>query len=510
MDTPYLGLILYMVLIAAVAAWTWGKNQSTEDFILGGRKLGGWVIALSERTAAESSWLILGLSGALYAVGLVELWTVLGCVTGIVVYWYVVARRLRVRSEELGAITLPEYFFKIAGGWGAHTRVVSMLIITFFFSFYVAAQFLGAGKTLEQTFGIDPTWGMPVAALVVVAYTMMGGFTAVCYTDVVQAALMVFTLVVMPIIGLWFISSHGWSVWEAMQATGDTASLTGGKTGWGAAAAVIGGMSWGLGYLGQPHLVTKFMAIKSPDDVATGRRVAIVWTLLAYGGAALVGVVGITLVYHAGLGDGALAGLDASSVAVADGGDKEKILPALATFLFPAWVAGILISGAVAAMMSTADSQLLITTSTVVEDLWVKTLGRPLSSRAAVHANRAITVLVGVVAFLLAVWTVYTEHNIIYEVVSLAWAGLGSSFGPALLLSLWWRKLSGAGVLASMVTGAGTVIGWKIALMLSDLAGGIGLIEGLEGAISVRFTSFVLALAAAVVVSLVVPARTPS
>ncbi len=470
MNTPLLGLIVYLALIAGVAVTTFGRNRTKEDFILGGRRLGGWVIAFSERTAGESSWLILGLSGALYAQGLVEIWTVIGCCSGIVFYWLAIARRLREVSGAQGSITLPEFFVQVSGRWGRQVRVVAMLIIVFFFAFYVAAQFIGAGKVLKVTFGLDPAWGMPLAALVVVLYTLMGGFIAVCYTDVVQAILMVITLVVTPVIGLWIIGREGLDIAAAMQATGQTASLTGGATGWAAAAAVLGGLSWGLGYMGQPQLVTKFMAIRSVDEVRVGRRVAIWWTALAYGGASLVGVVGITLVHY-----GVLGGADAVAVA----GDQERILPVLAGMLFPAWIAGILIAGAVAAMMSTADSQLLIATSTLVEDFWARALGRELSPRASVTAGRLVTLAVGAVAFVLAA----TSDDLIYDVVSLAWAGLGASFGPALLLSLHWRGMNGRGVLWGMVTGSLVTVLWVT-------------LPGLDAIVSVRLVSWVLALLA--------------
>jgi len=470
MNSPLLGLVLYLVLIAGVAVGTWRLNRTKEDFILGGRRLGAWVIAFSERTAAESSWLILGLSGALFALGLVEIWTVIGCCSGIVVYWWVIARRLREVSGSQGSITLPEFFAQVAGTRAQPVRVTAMLIIVFFFAFYVAAQFIGAGKVLDVTFGVDPAWGMPLAALVVVLYTLMGGFIAVCYTDVVQAILMVITLVVLPVIGLALVAEHGLDIAAALRATGQAASLTGGASGWAAVAAVVGGLSWGLGYMGQPQLVTKFMAIRSVDEVRIGRRVALVWTALAYGGATLVGLVGITLV-HGGL----LPAADAALVA----GDQERILPVLAGLLFPAWIAGILIAGAVAAMMSTADSQLLIATSTLVEDFWYRALGRDLSPRASVLAGRLVTLGVGLVAFVLAV----TSDDLIYDVVSLAWAGLGSSFGPALLLSLHWRGMNGAGVLAGMVTGATVTVLWTA-------------VPGLDELVSVRFTSWVAALAA--------------
>jgi sodium/proline symporter len=345
-----------------------------------------------------------------------------------------------------------------------------MLIIVFFFAFYVSAQFIAAGKILDVTFGVDPSWGMPLAALVVVLYTLMGGFVAVCYTDVVQAILMVITLCVLPVLGLVIIGREGLDIGAALAATGDTASLTGGATGWAAAAAVIGGLSWGLGYFGQPQLVTKFMAIRSVDEVRIGRRVAIVWTLLAYGGATLIGLVGITMVHGGLLTPGDLAAVD---------GDQERILPVLTNMLFPAWIAGILISGAVAAMMSTADSQLLIATSTLVEDFWCRALGRTLTPTQSVTVSRLVTLAVGLVAFGLAA----TSDDLIYDVVSMAWAGLGSSFGPALLLSLHWRGMNGRGVLWGMIAGAVTTAVWLR-------------VPGLDDAVSVRFVSWAVALLA--------------
>ena len=470
MNNPIIGLIVYFCLMAAVAVWTWGRNRTREDFILGGRRLGAWVIAFSERTAGESSWLILGLSGALFAVGLVEIWTVIGCCSGIAFSWWVIARRLREVSGQQGSITLPEFFVQVSGPWGPQVRVVAMLIIVFFFSFYVSAQFIGAGKVLNVTFGLDPSLGMPLAALVVVLYTLMGGFVAVCYTDVVQAVLMIMTLVLLPIIGLVLIAREGLDIAIALQQTGQTASLTRGLGGWAAAAAVIGGLSWGLGYMGQPQLVTKFMAINKPQAVTVSRRVALVWTALAYGGATMVGIVGIALVHGGVL-------TDADTLRVM--GDQERILPVLAGLLFPAWIAGILIAGAVAAMMSTADSQLLVATSTLVEDFWVRALKRPLSARASVLAGRLVTLAIGLVAFLLAA----TSDSLIYDVVSLAWAGLGASFGPALLLALRWKRMNGRGVLWGMVAGSLTTVLWSYVPGLNDL-------------VSVRFTSWALALAA--------------
>jgi len=474
LDTPLLGLILYLTLVLVVGAFTWRMNRTKEDFIIGGRRLGGWVIALSERTAAESAWLILGLSGAVFWIGMGEMWTVIGCVTGIILSWILIARPLRVESERFGAITLPEYFAQRAGSHAQLVRVVSTLIIVFFFSFYVGAQFVGSSKIMNVTFGVPSLWGMAIGALVIVVYTMMGGFLAVCFTDVVQAILMIVTLVGLPIVAFIAILSGGVDLCAALESTRHAADFFGGKLSWEAAALVIGGLSWGFGYMGQPHLVTKFMAIRRPEDIRRGRAIAIVWTFLAYGGAVLCGVAGITLVFHGNISESLLAGANGQV-------DAERILPVLASYLFPAWFAGILISGAVAAMMSTADSQLLVATSAVVEDFYSRTLRRSLSPRAMVLLSRFVTVFVGIVGFALAM----TTKDIIYKMVSYAWAGLGSSFGPALVLSLYWRRTNAAGILAGMITGTVITVVWTEIALLNSL-------------ISVRAVSFIAAFLAVI------------
>jgi sodium/proline symporter len=472
LNTPFFGLTLYLLIVLTVGILTWGLNRTKEDFIIGSRRLGAWVIALSERTAGESAWLILGLSGAVFWLGKGELWTVFGCVAGIILSWLAIAKQLRVKSEEYGAITLPEYFYRRAGKHGNLVRVLSMLIIVFFFSFYVGAQFVGAGKVLNVTFGFSYFWGMVIGAIVIVAYTMMGGFFAVCWTDVVQAVSMIITLVGLPIVGLILITNQGLDISAALEATRHTADWFGGRTSWAALALVMGGLSWGLGYLGQPHLVTKFMAIRKAEEVRRARIIAIVWTILAYSGAVLVGIVGIVLVKHQWISEAQLAN-------AAGQFDGERILPVLTNLLFPAWLAGILISGAVAAMMSTADSQLLVATSAVVEDFYSRALGKTLSPQRMVLFSRFVTVVVGVVGFGLAL----TTKDLIYKVVSYAWTGVGSSFGPALLLSLHWKRTNATGIIAGMLTGALTTIVWTE-------------IRTLDAALSARVISFALAFLA--------------
>ncbi|MFC2130311.1 sodium/proline symporter [Bacteroidota bacterium] len=468
MDWTLLGFILYLALILVIGSLTYKSNKSHKDFFLADRGLNPWLVAFSERTAGESAWLLLALPGAAFAVGLVEIWTALGCVLGIIIYWYVIAKDLRIQSEDNDSITLPNFFARKFEGDNHSIRIISTLIIIFFFTIYLAAQFNGAGKALETTFDIPNVQGIIIGASVIIIYTMMGGFLAVVWTDLVQGIIMIGALVVLPIVGYIALKNNDISLTNAFVSAGDGfLSLTQGKTGWAALAVVVGGLSWGFGYFGQPHLVTKFMAIKNPEQIKTGRRIAIMWAIPAFTGAFLIGFVGLAM-YGAGYFS-----------------DVEKVMPHLALDLLPPWLTGIFISGAIAAMMSTADSLLLVLVSSVIEDIYHKTLGKEVSERTLLNLSRIITLIIGVIAFIIAV----TSKELIFQLVSYAWAGLGASFGPALILILKWKKVTKQGVIAGMLTGAVTTIIWQS-------------IESLDNMISVRFTSFFLAFAVIVVVSL--------
>ena len=469
MNYTLIGFILYLICVLAVGLYTYRVNKTHRDFFLAGRRLNPWVVAFSERASGESAWLLLGLPGAAFAAGLLELWTAVGCVLGIAFYWYVIAKDLRNETEKYDAITLPNFFAEKFSNDDKILRVVSMLIIMFFFTFYLAAQFNGAGKVLNVTFDIPHIYGIIIGAVVIIIYTMMGGLFAVAWTDLIQGIIMICVLVVLPIIGLIELSEQGSSLTSSITSAGsEFSSVIGGATGWAAVAVVIGGLSWGLGYMGQPHLLTRFMSIKDPEKLKTSRKIAIVWAIPAFFGAIMIGLIGLAL-----YGQGHFS-------------DVEKIMPHLTNTLLPAWLAGIFISGAIAAMMSTADSQLLVITSSVIEDFYHKTLGKDVSEKTLLNLSRIITIVVGVAAFVISV----TSKELIFSLVSYAWAGLGSSFGPALLLMLKWKKTTKQGVLAGMLTGSITTIVWSNISVLDEF-------------ITVRFSSFVLAFIAVIVVSLI-------
>jgi len=447
MSAVLFGFIAYLILLLVIGFVTFRYNKTLIDYVLAGRRLGVWVVTFSERASGESAWLLLGLPGVVFASGLSELWVVIGCTSGILFSWMFVARRLRIESEANFSMTIPEFFEHRFNDTTKTIRTLGTLIIVFFFTFYVCAQFIGAGKVLNVTFGIPHFWGMVIGAVMILFYTIMGGFFAVAWTDFFQSLLMVFTLILLPIIGL--IEFGGWEKITTFisSAKMDHLSILGGKTGILAALSVISGLAWGFGYMGQPHLLARFMAIKKPDDLRKGAVIGISWAVLAFWGAMFIGLFGIAYFSMGALGD------------------AEKIMPMMATKLLPGWLAGILISGAIAAMMSTADSQLLVTTSAVAEDIYHNYINKKASEKRLVSVSRIITFCVGAAAFLIAIFS----QELVFKMVGLAWSGLGSAFGPALLLTLWWRKTTREGVLAGMVVGTITTIFWHFNSALKDM-----------------------------------------
>lgn len=447
MSAVLFGFIVYLAILLTVGILTFRFNKTLADYVLAGRRLGVWVVTFSERASGESAWLLLGLPGVIFASGLSELWVVIGCTSGILFSWMFISRRLRIESEANYALTIPEYFENKYNDTTRTIRTFGTIIIVFFFTFYVCAQFIGAGKVLNVTFGIPEFWGMVIGALIILFYTIMGGFMAVAWTDFVQSLLMVFTLVLLPIIGL--IEFGGWDkiIAHIASTKADHLSILGGNTGLLATLSIISGLAWGFGYMGQPHLLARFMAIKEPDQLRKGAVIGISWAVLAFWGAMFIGLFGIVVF---------------SGTQVAD---PEKVMPMMATQLLPGWLAGILISGAIAAMMSTADSQLLVTTSAVAEDIYHNFINKKATEKKLVNVSRLITFCVGVAAFIIA----SQSKELVFTMVAFAWSGLGAAFGPALLLSLWWRKTTREGILAGMIVGTITVVVWHFIPQLTGL-----------------------------------------
>ena len=460
--------ILYLLLIVCIGLLSNRFVSSQLDFLLAGRRLGPWVTAFSERASGESAWLILGLPGAAIAVGYGEIWAVIGITLGIISSWFLIAEKLRYETEKYEALTVPEYLHKKFNDSSGIIKLASAIIIGIFFTFYVSAQFHGSGKILNTIFGIDPLYGITLGAFVIILYTIMGGLLAVAWTDLLQGILMIGTLVILPVVGLIELSSLETPLSELlMSADPSKSSLFAGTTGLAALSVATGGLSWGLGYFGQPHLLIRYMAISSVKDV---KWIATMWAIPGISGAFLIGVVGMGY-----FGEDFFVGKD-----------PEIIMPLLAQTLLPGWLAGLLISGAVAAMMSTADSQLLVSTSAISEDLGMSVIKKRKKSDTLLN-TRIITILLGIFAYMVAMYSEYSG-NTIFGIVSFAWSGLGSSFGPAILLALWWKKTTREGIISGLFTGAITTLIWGSSPYLKSI-------------VTERLSSFVFAFIMIVIIS---------
>lgn len=458
MSAVLAAFIAYLGIVMLIGMLTAFKTRDQSDYLLGGQRIPAWVITISERASGESAWLLLGLTGAALTVGLSEVWTVVGCVSGIIALWLLVGGRVRALMDNTDALTFPELLAQHArrGGQGsddirgrAAVRAVASLIVIFFFTFYVAAQMAGAGKVFVQTGIIDPqaSWlgfeakavGVIIGAAVVVFYTLLGGFSAVVWTDLLQGLVMLFALVVLPSVALFSLPSSR-TLGEALASAGaKQGSWFGHQRGFAALIGVLNGLSWGLGYFGQPHLLVRFMAMPSVQGVKRNRLLASGWTLLAYGGAFSVGLL-------------ALIGAETIKLT-----DAETVMPSMAIALLPPWLGGIVIAGAVAAMMSTADSQLLVVTSAFSEDVGRRLLGLELSSRAQVWLSRAVVLTIG----LAACWLAVTSGELVYDLVSFSWSGLGAAFGPLVLLLVFRGRASSVTMVATMLSGSLSTVIWK-------------------------------------------------
>ncbi len=470
-------MIGYLVLLVLWGLYQGRKVKTDTDYAIAGRNLPGWAAALSERATGESSWALLGLPGFAYASGLVGVWTALGCVLGIVTAWAGIAWRLRREAEHFQVKTFTEYIARKHAESERWIRTLGSLTIVFFFFFYVGAQFLGGGKTLFTMFHLDPHVGMLVTAAVIIPYTVYGGFRSVVYTDVVQALVMITTLVIGPIVGFLALSSRpdvfAHSVTEALRLAGPGySSLTGATSGFALGVTVLGGLSWFFGYLGgQPQLSMRFMAIRDDRNARMGRNIGILWTVIAYIGALSIGWIGLALFGPKGLAD------------------PEYVMPKVMLALFPPALAGILITGAIAAMISTADSLLILSSTELAENILRSPSGQSDSRRDLIR-SRAATATLAVIALLLAY---LSPSRLIYTIVGYVWAGIGGTFSVIILLTLFWRKFHGRAVLVTIVTGLLFTVLW--------------ISSGLEQVITARIMTFVVAAAAAVTATFLLPGK---
>lgn len=434
--------VIYLAVVLAIGVIAWRRTENLADYILGGRRLGRWVTALSTQASAMSGWLLLGLPGFAYAAGGEAVWMAGGLLVGTYLNWKLVARRLREATEGLDdSLTLPVYLERRFEDSSGLLRYLSAGFILIFFTAYTASGLAAGGKLFEAVFGWPYLWATAGGTLVVIGYTFLGGFLAVSWTDAVQGMLMWLALVVVAVTGVWLAGGPE-GVASAMRAA-DPGRLSLWRSSGGESIGVIGFLSlagWGLGYFGQPHVMARFMAARSAAEIPSALRIAMTWIVVAMCAAVVVGWAAFALVSPP-----------------LTGADTEKAFIVLAAELLPAIVAGACLAGILAAIMSTADSQLLVASSAFTEDLYAHLGRRRDSQTGLVWVGRIAVGVIAVVAFVLAM----DPASRVLELVAYAWAGLGATFGPAVLLSLYWQRMSRVGALAGIVTGGVTVIAWS-------------------------------------------------
>jgi sodium/proline symporter len=466
-------IIIYLFIMLGVGVFFSRKNLDHADYFLGGNKLPGWALAFSERATGESAYMFLGAVGFIYVSGLSGIWILSGMFLGIIFSWFVLAKRFMKETKKYNVYSLTDYIAVRFPAHGNLIRWLSSIIMVVFFTCYLAAQFSGVGKTLFSFSGLNITIGTIIIALIIIAYSCMGGFMSVVWTDTIQSFLMVLAFIIVPIAGFTEIQHQDLSISTALSSMGNGAdSWFGGMTGLALGAMLFTNLSWFFGWLGgQPQLSSRFMAFKDEKDMKTGQTVALIWTLIVYVGAFITAIFA-SVIYKQGTID-----------------DPEMILPHMVFDLLPPWVAGIIIAGILAAIMSTASSQLLVITTSVSEDIVHKAMGVTMKSHTLVKLSRLITIVSGLVGIVVSL----ASGSIIYTMVSFAWAGVGNTFSVVILLTFFWKKTSGAGVLATIITGFISAILWTI--------------SPLEAIVSSKAATFFICLIVGIAVSLWFPEK---
>jgi sodium/proline symporter len=444
-STPLLATFAaYMLLMVGIGFWAWRSTRNFDDYILGGRSLGSVVTALSAGASDMSGWLLMGLPGAMYLGGASEAWIAIGLVVGAWANWRFVAGPLRVYTERTrNALTLPDYFTHRFADDSRVLRIVAGLVILVFFAVYCASGMVAGARLFESVFGMPYAQALWWGAAVTILYTFVGGFLAVSWTDCVQATLMFLALLLVPVVVVVGLGGVGTSLAAIEQV--DPMRLDwfrGGELG---AIGIVSLLAWGLGYVGQPHILARFMAADNLATIPKARRISMGWMILCLAGSLAVGFFGIA--YFAA--NPAVAGpVEANA---------ERVFIELSQLLFNPWIAGVLLSAILAAVMSTLSAQLLVCSSALTEDFY-RGLLRPRAGQGElVWVGRLMVLAVAVAAILIA----RDPDSRVLGLVSYAWAGFGAAFGPVVVLSLFWQRMTRNGAIAGIFVGAITVIAWK-------------------------------------------------
>lgn len=434
---------VYLAVILLMAWVAYRRTRSLSDFILGGRSLNSWVTALAAQASDMSGWLLMGLPGFAYLAGLEASWMVLGLLAGTYFNWKLVAQRLREATEKLNdALTLPDFFERRFSDNSRVLRLISGAFVLFFFTLYTSSGFVAGGKLFEALFGLPYFWAVLIGGMSVVLYTFFGGFLAISWADVLQGSLMFFALLIVAAMGFYLIGGAD-GINQTLTALNAEmldpfTSASGASLGWIGIASLLG---WGLGYAGQPHILARFMAIRTSTEMGAARRIAMTWQTTVLVAAVVIGITGI------GVLDRPLTGAD-----------SEKVFIFMAVQLFPSIIAGICLSAILAAVMSTASAQLLVASSAFAEDFYKGLFKKEASQTELLWVGRLAVLGIAALAF----WMARNPDSKVLELVAWAWAGFGAAFGPAVILSLYWPRMNRAGALAGVITGGMTAVIWPM------------------------------------------------
>lgn len=482
-----------MIIIGAIYA---KKNSSSEDYFLGGRSLSGFVAALSAQASDMSGWLLMGLPGSVYALGTGQSWIAIGLFLGTVFNWLVISKRLRrytIRANN--SLTLPTYFENRFHDKKRILLFISSVTIVIFFLVYTASALAAGGKLFSSVFGVEYKIALTIGAFVILVYTFLGGFMAVCVTDFVQGTLMLVAILAVPLIALKLVGTGNLSAaLEQTNVAGGAVSYlnildNGGKPF--TAVEIISQLAWGLGYCGMPHILVRFMAVKDEKELKKSKGIAIGWVTLSLCFACVIGVVG-----------------RAYLPVVLEGSESENVFINMIIKMFTQdfklpVIGGIFLCGILAAIMSTADSQLLVSASSVAEDIFKGIVKKDADNKTVLKVSRITVFVIAILAYFIAL----NPNNSIMGLVSNAWAGLGAAFGPIVLLSLFWKRTNFAGAVAGIVSGALTVIVWDYIPLVAN-GEGVNITLGASTGLYSLAIGFVIGVAAIVIASLSTKAPT--
>jgi sodium/proline symporter len=467
--------VLYLGLMIGIGVYFSRKSDTMNDYFLGGRSIGSWATAFSAQASDMSSWLLMALPGAICFSGVSQAWIAIGLALGTYFNWLLVAKRLRAYSAVADdSITVPHYFQNRFKPSGIALRVICAVVIFVFFLIYTASSFNAAGKLINSVFGIEYKLAVTIGAVIILLYTFLGGYFAVVWTDFIQGLLMFAALLLVPIITYFFVKTDFSAlIADKPHFLSLVKESDGNYCRW---QDIVSNLAWGLGYFGMPHILVRFMSIKSTAHVKKSRIIAMIWVIITLAAAVAIGVFGY-------------AYLKTQGIVYETSNQAEMVFITLVQKVAPSFVAGILLCAVIAAIMSTSDSQMLVTASAVSNDIYRTVFDKKASEKTLLNLSRVAVVVVAVIACAMAL----NPDNSVMDLVSYAWAGFGAAFGPAMLVSLYWKRMNLQGAYAGIISGGITVVLWK-----NLFAASTGIYELVPG--------FVISLIFIVVVSLITKA----